>query len=387
MTRRVSRASIIWSIMLKDLREFPRNPYWVIIGPVSLVLLIVSFWMMPDNFAQGIIEVGIYPRGPADSARSMQGLARLRTPEAAAAADGLAIVPFESEDRLRAVVAREVKDEETKDVAVGIAFPDDFVPAVRSGKKTTVQVYLDGSEEMGAMVSSAVREIAYGLRAAARGERLTKEIPVALPDPKTIILGEDRGADRVPGEKRRPVIAFMALIFGLVVLAGLTAREIEHRTVTALLVTPAGVSDFLAAKGLTGMALGSGQALIFLLATWSYGTNWPLATVLVLLGAVMTSAAGMIAGAAGKGFAMTLFYSMMLTVPLMFPVSTVVNHGSASLFVRTIPSYGIIKGLVGATVYGQGWSDLAPHLATALAWDVALLGVGLFVLKRRVERL
>ncbi|MHC4200442.1 MAG: hypothetical protein ACYSU0_10655, partial [Planctomycetota bacterium] len=148
-----------------------------------------------------------------------------------------------------------------------------------------------------------------------------------------------------------------------------------------------GVSDFLAAKGLTGMALGSGQALIFLLATWRYGTNWPAAATLVLLGAVMTSAAGMIAGAAGKGFAMTLFYSMMLTIPLMFPVSTVVNHGSASLFVRTIPSYGIIKGLIGATVYGQGWSDLAPCMGMALAWDVALLGVGLFVLKRRVERL
>ncbi|MHC4201241.1 MAG: ABC transporter permease family protein, partial [Planctomycetota bacterium] len=254
--RRPGRASIVWSIVLKDLREFPRNPYWVIIGPVSLVLLIVAFWMMPDKFAQGVIEVGICPRGPADSARSTQGLARLGGP-GSAVTDGLEIVPFESEDHLRAVVAREIKDEGTQDIAIGIAFPDDFGTAVRSGKKTTVRVYLDGSEEMGAMVSSAVREIAYGLHAAARGRHPAGEFPVALPDLEAVTLGEDRGADRVPGEKRRPVIAFMALIFGLVVLAGLTAREIEHRTVTALLVTPAGVSDFLAAKGLTGMALGS----------------------------------------------------------------------------------------------------------------------------------
>jgi ABC-2 type transport system permease protein len=377
---------VIRAIMLKDLREFPRNPYWVIIGPVSLVLLIVSFWMMPDKFPQGVIVVGVYPRSPADSARSAQGLARLRTPEAALS-DGLEIVPFESEDRLRAVVAREVKDEGTNDIAIGVAFPDDFVPAVRTGKKTTVQVYLDGSEEMGAMFSSAVREYAYGLQSAAKGKHPAKEFPVALPDPKTITLGEDRGAIRMPGEKRRPVIAVMALFFGLVVLAGLTAVEIEHRTVKALLVTPARVGDFLVAKGLTGVALGSGQALIFLLATWNYGTNWPLTTALVLLGAIMTSAAGMIAGAAGKGFAMTLFYGIVLIVPLMFPVGSVVHHDSASLFVRAIPSYGIIKGLVGATVYGQGWSDLAPHLATALVWDVVLLGVGLFVLKRRVEAL
>ena len=197
--RRPGRASIIWSIVLKDLREFPRNPYWIIIGPVSLVILVASFWLLPDRFAHGVIEVGVYPRGPADSARAAQGLARLRTPEETLT-DGLEIVPFESEDRLRAVVSREIRDEETKNVAIGIAFPDDFVPAAWSGKKTTVRVYLDGSEEMGAIVSSAVREVAYGLRAAARGKHPAKELPVVLPDLKNVTLGEARGGDRVPGE-------------------------------------------------------------------------------------------------------------------------------------------------------------------------------------------
>ncbi|MHC4252852.1 MAG: ABC transporter permease, partial [Planctomycetota bacterium] len=326
------------------------------------------------------------PRGTADAARAAQGLARLQTEEDGLI-DGLKIVPFESEGHMRSVVSREAKDEETKHVAIGIAFPDDFTQAVRTGEETKVRVYLDGTKEMGSMVSSAVREVAYLLRAAASGKDPVREFPVSPPDLQAVTLGQDRGADRVPGEKLRPIIAFMALIFGLLVLAGLTAREIEHRTVKALLVTPAGVGDFLTAKCLTGMVLGSGEAAIFLLATWSYGANWGLVAVLVLLGAVMTSAAGMIAGAAGKGFAMTLFYGMLLTIPLMFPVGAVLYHESASLFVRAMPSYGVLKGLLGATVYGRGWCDMAPHLVAALAWDVVLLGIGAFVLKRRVETL
>ncbi|MHC4249480.1 MAG: ABC transporter permease [Planctomycetota bacterium] len=377
---------VIRAIVLKDLREFPRNPYWVLIGPVVLILLVVSFWLMPDTFAEAVIEVGVFPRATADSALAAQGLARLRT-QGKAPAGGLVIVPFESEDHLRAVVSRETRDEETRNVTVGIAFPDDFVEAVRTGKQAKVRVYLDGSEGMGGVVSSAVREVAYALQAFSSGKSPVEELPVALPDVETVIVGRDRGGDRVPGEKRRPATALMALFFGLLVIAGLTAREIEHRTVTAILVTPATAGDFLVAKALTGVILGATESLIFLLATWSYGTNWPAVIVVVLLGAVMVSAIGMIAGAAGKGFAMTLFYGVVLMTPLMFPINAVLQHTGGSLVIRAIPSYGIMKGLAGASLYGQGCGELAPYMCMALAWDVVLLGVALVILRKRVEAL
>ncbi len=117
------------------------------------------------------------------------------------------------------------------------------------------------------------------------------------------------------------------------------------------------------------------------------GYQCAAAIIIVLLGATMTSAIGMIAGAAGRGFAMTLFYGVVIMIPLMFPVSSILHNGTPSLFIQTIPSYGIMKGLVGATVYGQGVAELAPYIYMALAWDIVLLGLGLVILKKRVETL
>jgi hypothetical protein len=112
-----------------------------------------------------------------------------------------------------------------------------------------------------------------------------------------------------------------------------------------------------------------------------------LVTVLVLLGAVMMSSVGMIAGAAGGDFMQTLFHSTILIAPLMVPAFAVIFRGSASPWVMALPSYGLIEAMVGAVGYGRGWGELAPYIGLTAAWDVALFGIGLSILKRKVERL
>ena len=129
------------------------------------------------------------------------------------------------------------------------------------------------------------------------------------------------------------------------------------------------------------------QGLFFLLATWSLGGNWLLVSALLFLGAIMMSAVGMISGAAGRDFMGTLFYGLALIVPLMIPAFAVLFPGSASLWVRVLPSHGLIAGMIGVVGYGRGWSDVASHVGTTLAWDVVLFGAALLILKRKVETL
>jgi ABC-2 type transport system permease protein len=163
------------------------------------------------------------------------------------------------------------------------------------------------------------------------------------------------------------------------------AIEIERRTVTALLVTPARTWDVIAAKSLTGTLLGLGQAFLFLLATRSFGDQWLLVTVLVVLAASMMSAMGLIAGAAGGDFMSTLFNGIVLLIPLMIPAFAILLPGSVSLWVKLLPSHGLLVAMTGAVGYGRGWLDLAPHLASTLLWMVILYVAAVFLLKRRLE--
>jgi hypothetical protein len=52
-----------------------------------------------------------------------------------------------------------------------------------------------------------------------------------------------------------------------------------------------------------------------------------------------------------------------------------------------LPTYGLVQVLVNVTSYSATWSDVAPYLATTVAWVAALYLAGLFTLKRKVETL
>jgi len=74
-------------------------------------------------------------------------------------------------------------------------------------------------------------------------------------------------------------------------------------------------------------------------------------------------------------------------VPLIIPGFAVLFPGSASSWVKVIPSYGLINAIVGATSYGEGWSDVLPDLAMVAGWTVVAYVVGLSILRRKVEAL
>jgi ABC-2 type transport system permease protein len=397
MSRPVSRAAIISSIVKKDFLEFSRDTLYLFLSGLGMFFFILMFWVVPKTVNESL-TLGVHQTGMDAIFDQYQ--------EDAASSEGLKLISFDSEDELKKVVAGDLeyweaedgsahylRDKATDDpkpkdakkvtVVIGIGFPDRFLEKTAAKEKTTVTVYSDAgvpSEIQGAM-KSFVREIAYSIAG--------NELPVTEPDQENVVLGEDRAGDQVSvREKMRPMLALFVLMIEVLSMASLVSSEVLNRTVTSILVTPARAGDFLAAKTIYGTILAMSQAVIVLLAIGAFtAQNWLLLLTTMLIGSLMFTGVAMVVGSAGKDFIGSLFYSMLFLIPLLIPGLAVLFPGTATTWIQLLPTYGITQVLVGVTTYELGIADVWQQLLGALAWVVVIYLAGLFTLKRKVESL
>jgi ABC-2 type transport system permease protein len=382
---------------------------------LTLLFVIIAFWVLPDSVDESItLAVSPPVSVMVEDARETllafgateEQLAELDELDLAEQQEGIALVEFENAEDMAAVIEGVLEAYRTDEgvlvlrdtvagedrpgdarrvrVDIGIAFPPTFISDVAAKKdNVTVTVYSDAAvpEEIQGAMRSFVREIAYQFAGA--------ELPVGIPAEDEIVLGEDRLGNQVTmREKMRPMLALMILLIETFSMAALISVEVSQRTVTAILVTPARVVDFLTAKTIfgTGLAVTQGVIVLALVGAFTPG-NWSLLLATMFVGAMMFTGIAMIVGAAGKDFMGQLFYSMMLTVPLLIPAFSVLFPGSAAVWVQVIPTYPVLDSLVGATVYGAGWAESWRSLLLGSMWVVVLYGAGLLTLKRKVESL
>ena len=372
-----SRFAIIAAIVLKDLREFSRDRLWMILTPISLIFLITLFLILPDTVSE-TITLGVYPSYLAESFSML-------IDREAGEFQGLEIIGFADKDQLADAVLWD-----SGEISIGIALPVDFTESLLSGSGGIVSVYVSESvpQEMRRALASGVREIAYAVQAIYSGNNPLSTLPVEIPHLQAAILGEDMAGRQVPLRDRiRPILVIMILLIEALALAGLVSVEIEHRTATALLVTPARAGDFLAAKCATGTILAISQSFLFLLVTGGFLFDWLIVSVLLLLGAGMASAVGMLSGTSGRDFMGTLFFGTLFVIPLMIPALSTMFPGRPSVIIRLLPSYGLTEAMSGVLSEGRGLHFAAPHIMTTILWDVLLLGSAFFLLRRRVESL
>ncbi|HAL30774.1 MAG TPA: hypothetical protein DCP20_08690 [Coriobacteriia bacterium] len=415
MSRPISRPAIIRALLKKELTAYSRDLVFLGLTLVVLIAAPFLFHALPDSVDESI-TLGVYPAIPemigdarealAEMGATEEQLAELDDIDLAAGEEGLALIEFESEERLRGVIEgslelwrtesgemvyrdKEAGDKKPEDAErvepdIGVAFPSDFIAGVAAGKDDlTVTVYSQAGigEEIQTAMKSFVREAAYQIAG--------RELPVGMPDEDTIVLGDDRMGDQVTMQERmRPLLLFMVLLMETFSMASLVSTEVLQRTVTAVLVTPAKVGDFLAAKTIFGTLMSLSQALIILVFIGGVtSANWSLILTVLVMGAIMFTGIALFVGAAGKDFMGQLFYAMLFTIPLLIPAISVMFPGSAAPWVKALPSYPIIKVLVDTTAYGGTWGDAWGSLAYAALWLVVLYFAGLFALKRKVETL
>ncbi len=366
MSGGASRRAVIGAIIRKDLVAFTRDRFFVLITFLGLVFYVLIFWVLPNTVGESL-RLGVHGAGLDVLLDQFEGEDEV----------GLVVESYPSGEALLAAV-----ETGEGDLVAGIDFPDDFLETVQAGETTVVRVYLqaDVPAELRGAVTSLVREIAYLAAGSAP--------PVTQPAEEEVVLGVDRAGDQVSiRERMRPMFAFFALMVETFALAALVATEIQSKTVTAVLATPARTSDFLAAKGIVGTGVAFAEAALLMLAIRAFDRSPLVMVTALLLGAVLVTGFGLMAGSTGRDFIGIIFWSILFIVPLTVPAIAALFPGTAAGWVKLLPSYGLVQTVVGITAYGAGFEETLPHLAALAAWCAAVFGMGWLVLKRKVETL
>lgn len=359
-----SRSEVIGAFLSKDLRTHARDRFYVVVSIVSLVFFVGVFWLLPDRVDE-TLHLGVHVDGPSDLLAALVG-----------EEDGIEITSFGSSDELAAAV------EAGDPVVAGLDLPPGFLDRLTADEKPSVRVVLrsDAPEELRPALSGLVRELAFALA----GETP----PVAAPELDAAVLGVDRtGVQMSMRDRMRPVFVVFALFVEMFALASLVAGEIQQRTITAILVTPARIRDVLAAKTIVGMLLAFSQAAVLMVATGAATRGVLLLVVALLLGAVLVAGVGLIAGSIGKDFVEVVFWSLLIGLPVMVPAFGAIFPGSAPTWIQVLPGHGLVQVMVGTTAYGDGWAEALPYLGMLAAWCVVIFALGVAFLRRRVARL
>lgn len=355
--------AVIGTILRKDVGSFRNDRFYVLLTAVSIVAYPLLFWLLPSTVEE-TLRLGV---APTDFLLAIAGAEVVEQ-------GGLVMVGYDDAAELAEAVR-------SGDLAAGIVFPDLFLVSTNAGETLTVTLLLDAGAppEIESTLRGLVAEFAFGAAGSPPPVDTLTEV---------VILGEDRVGDQVAlREQLRPLLAFFVLLVETLALATLVASEVQQRTVTAILVTPATTADFLAAKGILGTGLAFVEVTLIMALIGGLATGAPILLVAMLLGAALVTGFGMIAGSYGRDFMTVLFLSMAFMIPLMIPGFAALFPGTASVWVRALPSWPLVDTIVRVTTQGAGWSDVAGSLLLLLAWCVAAFAAGVVILGRKVARL
>ena len=354
---------VIAAILRKDLVAFSRDRFYVFITVMGLVAFVAMYWLLPNSVDE-TIRLGIYQ---SDLDDIMAPLTEVET-------EALAVTSYESREALAVAV-----EEGDDGIVAGIAFPPDLATSTGDDAVVDLLVPADVPPEYLPLMEGMASQVAY----MATGSAAPYDLAT-----RTVVLGTDRVGDQVTlQEQMRPLLAFFVLMMETFALASLVSVEVQLKTVTAVLATPARARDFIAAKGVLGTLLALGEVLLLLALIGGFVGDVPVLMVALLLGAILVTGVGLLAGASGRDFIGVMFLSIALMIPLLIPAFAALFPGSAAGWIRALPTYGLVRAIVGVTTRGESWSELAPTLVGLATWCLVLFAMGTMVLRRRVEAL
>jgi len=365
-----SAPHIVRTIVAKDAVAFRRNRFLMLITFLVIVVWGVLYQFLPttvdETFSVGlVVEQGALPPEVDLSP------AALETQDGT----GVRVTTYPDASSLEAAV--DAGDE----VVAGLVIPAGFAAELASGATPSVTLIIPAGlpPQFEAMLRSAVAELGYALS--------NTPAPVDLAT-STTVVGTDRvGAQPSLAEQMRPLLLIVVLMMEVFALATLVAGEISERTAVAILATPATAGQLIAAKMLLGTVLAFSEAVLVGILIGAFGTSPVMILVALLLGSIVVTGLGLLAGSFGRDFMDTLILGILLMIPLMIPAMAALFPGAGPDWVKLMPTYGIVEVVVGASAGTMTWADAAVPLLTLVGWGLALGALGAVALGRRVARL
>jgi ABC-type multidrug transport system permease subunit len=168
-------------------------------------------------------------------------------------------------------------------------------------------------------------------------------------------------------------------------LAGLISEEVEGRTIQALLVTPMNVTGLFLAKGTVGVTLAFGQAMLFMAIVGGFSQQPLVVMVALLLGAILATGIGFLMASLSKSLMSVFAYGMVALIVLIIPAFGILFPGTVSGWAQAIPSYYLVDTVHLAANFGFGWVEVWDNLLILLGFDVAIFGLGIWALRRKMR--
>jgi ABC-2 type transport system permease protein len=336
----------IWTLIKTEVFHGPKDVVLVMAVAIPILLALFVNLAFGDIFTDRA-RVGIYDAG------SSPLTARL------VSAGSMSVKTYRNEADLRAAAANGAMD-------MGIVLPADFDAALAGGT-VRLKAYTWGEslaknrEVISLALNDAVREMT--------GAALPANI-------ESVPLGDKSS---LPWSDRLlPLTVLMAVFFGGMMLpASSLIHEKQRRTLEALNVTPATISDIFTAKGVIGAVLATIMGVLTLAISTSFG-NSPVAMVVLLgLGAIMAAEMGLLAGALIKDMN-TLFAFWKFGGLLLFGPAVVYMFPQIPSWVGYIfPTFYVIKPVTDLSVLGVGFGSVALYAGILVA---IILVMGLVVM-------
>ena len=347
---------IIGTLVSKDLSLFFRKKLILALSAVGLIFYLVIYFVMPSSVDENL-EIGLY----APVIPPVFELAEV---------EGLEIEIVESEDVLKEAVTE-------GQYVVGVVLLADLMEQLQSGQKPKIILYFtaDVPEETRDAVEVLIKELAYLQTGQTLAIEITEEV-----------LGPDMVGMAIPSRDRlRPLLAILIIMFEMLGLANLISEEVERRTAHALLVTPVTVIDLFTAKGIVGIGLAFVQAVLFLGIVGGMSGQPLVILVALLLGAVLVTGVGFIIAAVSKDFMSVLGWGVLSFIVLMIPSFSVIAPGVITGWIKIFPSYYLVDTVHRAANFSSGWGDVGVNLLILLGFSLAILWVGIILLRRKFQ--
>lgn len=285
-----------FTLLGKEFLHGPRG-FILVMTIVAPLLITVVLNIALGGFFSGKAQLAVYDEGQSQLITLLHEASQLSVKE------------LDSPQALRDTVSLGAAD-------VGIILPADFDSTIFSGERVSVTAYIWGESlsKDRTIITTSLLELTHQMN--------SQSEPILL---ESVILGDE---ETIPWSQRLLPLMVMAGIFfgGLMLPATSLIEEKTRRTLQALAITPASLSEIFIVKGILGVVLSLVMGIIIILINNAWGTSPLLLVSILFLGAVMAAEVGLILGTLIKDmntlFAVWKFGGLILFGPAiiyMFP--------------------------------------------------------------------
>ncbi len=178
-----------------------------------------------------------------------------------------------------------------------------------------------------------------------------------------------------------PVWLVFTCLGGLILTSSSLTEELENKTMTAVLMTPASLPDVLAGKTLAGFVISLLSSLLVLyLNSDGAGDNLAL-MVFLLLGSALFAIGGLVFGLFARSQAVANAVGPMLYTVLFVPLALADISESMRAFSQYMPTWYLYDALGKALLNGLPLAGLTSHLVCLSVCIAAFVAVGIMKLR------